>query len=256
MNILLSNDDGYRAEGLRTLAKALQALGRVVVVAPDRNRSGASSSLTLDVPIRCERIEKDYYVVTGSPADCIHVGCYEVMNELPDLVVAGINHGANLGDDVLYSGTVAAAMEGRHLGVPAIAVSLVSRTGPHFDTAALWARQCVEWVSQGVFNGCKVLNVNVPNVPASDIKGYALTRLGGRHRGGTLIQQKDPKGRPIYWYGPPNDGEDIGPGTDFHAVAQNQVSLTPIVTDLTDYQALTRLNHHFEQLKQETSDGR
>jgi 5'-nucleotidase len=247
---LISNDDGIRAEGIDCLAETLSEIASVTVVAPDRNRSGASSSLTLDVPLRVEEVAPGRFSVTGSPADCVHLGCYRLMPEPPDLVVAGINHGANLGDDVLYSGTVAAALEGRHLGMPALAVSLNARSGPHFATAARVVVDMIQRLRAHPLTGRRVLNINVPNVPPDELKGIRFTRLGSRHRKDTLITDKDPKGQTIYWLGPPSDGDDIGEGTDFWAVSQGYVSVTPIHVDLTDHEARRDLENWF--LEQET----
>jgi len=248
MNILVSNDDGVRAEGLQHLVRSLQAFGQVVAVAPDRNRSGASSSLTLDVPLRLEQIAANLYAVNGSPADCVHLGCYRVMQETPTLVVSGINHGANLGDDVLYSGTVAAALEGRHLGLPAIAVSLAAHTPEHFETAARVVTLVVAKMQREGLSNRMVLNLNVPDCPYAQLSGFEVTRLGSRHRVDTLLEDRDPKGRKIYWLGPPSDGDDVGPGTDFYALSQGRVSITPISTDFTAHEALQPMAHWIEDL--------
>lgn len=238
MKILISNDDGYRAEGLRALVDSLQDLAELTVVAPDRNRSGASNSLTLDVPLRVLPYdERKYYVVNGTPTDCVHLaisGLFPDESE-HDMVVSGINDGANLGDDVLYSGTVAAAIEGRFLGLPAIAISLVVKpgSGQHFSTAARVAAEMVMRVQRTPLHQATILNVNVPDLPYESLAGYQATRLGFRHRSEPIIRSEDPRGRPVYWVGPAGVGQDAGPGTDFHAVANGFVSVTPLQIDLT-----------------------
>jgi 5'-nucleotidase len=248
MNILISNDDGYRANGITTLAKTLSKTANICVVAPDRNKSGASSSLTLDMPMRVSKISENVYATSGSPADCIHLGCYRLMNEKPDMVVSGINHGANLGDDVLYSGTVAAALEGRHLGMSAIAVSLVLNGNKHFQTAASVTAKIIQNLQQFPLPSNRILNINVPDLPEAEIKGIRLTRLGSRHRQDSIVDTKDPKGRRLYWLGPVSDGDDIGEGTDFHAVSKGYVSITPISVDLTDYPAMDELTQWLEKI--------
>lgn len=243
MKILLSNDDGYRAEGLRALGDALAPLADLTVVAPDRNRSGASNSLTLDVPLRVAPFgERKFLVVNGTPTDCVHLaisGLFEGETD-HDMVVSGINDGANLGDDVLYSGTVAAAIEGRFLGLPAIAVSLVIQpnSGSHFNTAARVAAELVMRIQRAPLHQATILNINVPDVPYEQLKGYQATRLGFRHRSEPIVRSSDPRGRPVYWVGAAGSGQDAGPGTDFHAVANNYVSVTPLQIDLTRHSML------------------
>jgi 5'-nucleotidase len=243
MKILLSNDDGYRAEGLRALGEALAPLADITVVAPDRNRSGASNSLTLDVPLRVMQIEeRKYTVINGTPTDCVHLaisGLFEGESD-PDMVISGINDGANLGDDVLYSGTVAAAIEGRFLGLPAMAVSLVIQpdSGNHFETAARVAAELVMRIQRTPLHQATILNVNVPDVPYEQLQGYQATRLGFRHRSEPIVRMSDPRGRPVYWVGAAGGGQDAGPGTDFHAVANNYVSVTPLQIDLTRHSML------------------
>ncbi len=241
MRILLSNDDGYQAEGLRCLNDALSEVAEVTVVAPDRNRSGASNSLTLDVPLRLERVGERSYYVNGTPTDCVHVALTGLLDEDPDMVVSGINYGANLGDDVIYSGTVAAAMEGRFLGLPAIAVSLVATAKPAFATAAGVVKRLVAELVANPLPRDTILNVNVPNRPAQELKGVQATRLGFRHRSEPVVRSVDPKNRPVYWVGPAGAGQDSGPGTDFHAVAEGFVSVTPIRVDLTDHDAVPEI---------------
>ncbi len=240
MKILISNDDGYRADGLLALTRALEPLADITVVAPDRNRSGASNSLTLDVPLRVFEYEKNrYFVGNGTPTDCVHLAISGLFDYDHDMVVSGINDGANLGDDVLYSGTVAAAVEGRFLGLPAIAISLVIRpgSGQHFDTAARVASELVMRVQRSPLQAA-ILNVNVPDLPYEQIKGYQVTRLGNRHRSERIVRTEDPRGRPVYWVGPAGVGQDAGAGTDFHAVANGYVSVTPLQIDLTRHAML------------------
>ncbi|APJ14131.1 MULTISPECIES: 5'/3'-nucleotidase SurE [Aeromonas] len=240
MRILVSNDDGVHAKGIRALSEALAACGEVIVVAPDRNRSGASHSLTLEVPLRVTRIaETGYHAVKGTPTDCVHLAVNELVRPEPDMVVAGINHGANLGDDVIYSGTVAAATEGRHLGFPSLAISLVGKT--HFATAAHYAAQLVRGMMVHPLPADQILNVNVPDLPLDQIKGIRVTRLGNRHRAESVICSEDPRGQPIYWIGPPGSQQDAGEGTDFAAIEQGYVSITPLTIDMTAYSSLAGL---------------
>ena len=244
MRILVSNDDGYRAEGVQHLVDALSPLAAVTVVAPDRNRSGASHSLTLDVPLRViEYGERRYYVQNGTPTDCVHLAISGLFPDEVDhdMVVSGINDGPNLGDDVLYSGTVAAAIEGRFLGLPAIALSLVLRDGRHFATAARVAAELLMRLQRSPLHATMILNVNVPDLPYEQLKGYRTTRLGQRHRSEPVVPASDPRGRPVYWVGPAGEGADAGEGTDFHAVANGYVSVTPLQVDLTRYTALEEI---------------
>ncbi len=238
MRILVSNDDGYRAEGLQRLADALRPLAKVTVVAPDRNRSGASNSLTLDVPLRVSPYGEDMYYVTGTPTDCVHLAISGYFDFQHDMVVSGINDGANLGDDVLYSGTVAAAIEGRFLGLPTMAVSLVIRDGGHFATAARVASELVMRLMRTPLHASMILNVNVPDVPYEQLGGFRVTRLGHRHRSESVLRASDPRGRPVYWVGPAGEGADAGEGTDFAAIAEDCVSVTPLQVDLTRHSAL------------------
>ena len=249
MRILLSNDDGYQARGLRMLAEGLRDLGQITVVAPDRNRSGASNSLTLDAPLRVERAEPGVYYINGTPTDCVHVAITGLLDHEPDMVISGINHGANLGDDVLYSGTVAAAMEGRFLGVPALAISLVLGDGQHFETAVDVTRRLVQQALADPLPRDSILNVNVPDVPAHQLRGFAATRLGFRHKSEPVVKAWDPKNRPVYWVGPPGAGQDAGEGTDFAAVARNSVSISPIKVDLTDHDAVGPLGTWVRSLR-------
>jgi 5'/3'-nucleotidase len=243
VRILLSNDDGYLATGLRTLAEHLADLAKVTIVAPDRNRSGASNSLTLDSPLRVERVQDDVYYVNGTPTDCVHIAIDGLLEQPPDMLISGINHGANLGDDVLYSGTVAAAMEGRFHGIPSIAVSLVLADGAHFRAAADLVRRMVERSLVDPLPADAILNVNVPDLPRADVKGIRTTRLGFRHKSEPVVKGLDPKGKPIYWIGPAGAGQDVGPGTDFHALADGCVSVTPLKVDFTAHAALGSLEN-------------
>ncbi len=241
MRILVSNDDGYLATGISVLTEALEKVADVVVVAPDRNRSAASNSLTVHSPLRVSKLKDGRYTVDGTPSDCVHVALTGLLDEEPDLVVSGINHGANLGDDTIYSGTVAAAMEGRFLGLPTIAVSLVGHELTHFDTAARVARDLVVKIDTASLDSDVVLNVNVPDRPYEALSGIEATRLGFRHKSEPVVQMKDPHGRPIYWVGPAGSGADAGPGTDFHAVGQGAVSVTPLRVDLTRHESVDQL---------------
>ena len=243
MRVLVSNDDGVEAPGIRILAARLAAVGEVTVVAPDRDRSGASNSLTLDQPIRVKRLDNGHYRVAGTPTDCVHLALAGLLEHEPDIVVSGINNSANLGDDVIYSGTVAAAMEGRFLGLPAIAVSLCSRDhrGEHFDAAAEAAAVIMQRLLVDPLPANTILNVNVPDRPWREIRGFEVTRLGHRHRSEPCIAQEDPRGRPIWWIGAAGAEQDAGPGTDFHSVRMGYISITPIHVDLTRYQALEKV---------------
>jgi 5'-nucleotidase len=241
MHILISNDDGYQAPGIRALADALAHIAQITVVAPDRDRSGASNSLTLDSPLRARKMENGYTRVEGTPTDCVHLAITGLLKDEPDIVVSGINSSANLGDDVLYSGTVAAAMEGRFLGLPALAISLVSQQPQYYDTAARVACQLVEQVKQQPVPAETILNVNVPDVPWEELAGWRVTRLGHRHKSEPVIRQEDPRGRTIYWVGPAGAEQDAGPGTDFYAVNHDFVSITPIHADLTRHDVLNHM---------------
>jgi len=241
MRILLSNDDGYQAPGLAYLAQAVATVATIDVVAPDRDRSGASNSLTLGYPLRVRETENGFYCVDGTPTDCVHLAITGLLDQEPDLVISGINRGANLGDDVIYSGTVAAAMEGRFLGLPAMAVSLVGAEGKHFDTAASVVLDLLDDLASKPLPADTILNINVPDVPLSELAGLEATRLGHRHKSEPVIKDKDPHGEPIYWVGPPGVAADAGPGTDFHAIHHNKVSVTPLHVDLTRYTAMEQV---------------
>lgn len=243
MKILVSNDDGYLATGIKTLTDALAQVADVVVVAPDRNRSAASNSLTLKSPLRVTRVAENRYKVDGTPSDCVHLALTGFLDYEPDLVVSGINHGANLGDDVIYSGTVAAAMEGRFLGLPTIAVSLVGKTMvgarlTHFATAARIAVELVQKIDRATLAPDTVLNVNVPDRPYDELTGIRATRLGFRHKSEQVLRDTDPYGKTIYWVGPAGEGQDAGEGTDFHAIEQGAVAVTPLKVDLTRHDAV------------------
>lgn len=244
MRVLVSNDDGVDAPGIRILAERLRAVGEVIVVAPDRDRSGASNSLTLSTPLRASLMENGFYRVAGTPTDCVHLALSGLLENEPDIVVSGINNSANLGDDVIYSGTVSAAMEGRFLGFPAIAVSLVTRehTGAHYESAARAVHLLMERLLVDPLPADTILNVNVPDLPWEEIEGFEVTRLGKRHRSAPCVAEHDPRGRPIWWIGPAGEADDAGPGTDFHAVSRRQVSVTPIHVDLTHYRALDKVS--------------
>lgn len=244
MRVLVSNDDGVDAPGIRVLAEGLRAAGHeVTVVAPDRDRSGASNSLTLDQPIRTKPLGNGVWSVAGTPTDCVHLALTGLLEREPDIVVSGINNTANMGDDVIYSGTVAAAMEGRFLGLPAIAMSLATadHVGQHFETAARAAAEIMARLLVDPLPADTILNVNVPDRPWHELAGFEVTRLGNRHRSEPCIAQRDPRGRPIYWIGPAGQEQDAGPGTDFHAVRSGHISITPIHVDLTRYQALEKV---------------
>jgi 5'-nucleotidase len=241
MRILVSNDDGYLATGINVLTEALQEVADVVVVAPDRNRSAASNSLTLHSPLRVKKVGDNRYSVNGTPSDCVHLALTGLLDYEPDLVVSGINHGANLGDDVIYSGTVAAATEGRFLGFPTIAVSLVGQKLEHFETAARVARDLVLKIDRSGLDPDVVLNVNVPDRAYDDLAGIAATRLGFRHKSEPVVRSQDPHGRTIYWVGPAGQGADSGPGTDFHAVREGFAAVTPLMVDLTRHEAVDGL---------------
>ncbi len=249
MRILVSNDDGYQAPGIVCLAETLESIADVTVVAPDRNRSAASNSLTLEQPLRPTLISKNITAVDGTPTDCVHLALTGLLKFEPDMVIAGINAGANLGDDVLYSGTVAAATEGRFLGLPAIAVSLVGDNLSHYQTAARAVISLIKQLQGKPLPVDTILNVNVPDIPWDQLEGFEATRLGRRHKSEPVIKAQDPRGRDIYWVGPAGAEEDAGPGTDFHAVRYNRVSVTPIQIDLTRYSALDQVANWLQGVK-------
>jgi 5'-nucleotidase len=242
MRVLISNDDGVQAKGINTLAKELAKIVEVEVMAPDRNRSGASNSLSLARPISVKQLENGYYSVDGTPTDCVHLALTGFLDSSFDMVVSGINEGANLGDDILYSGTVAAAMEGRHLGLPAIAISMVGYPIQHYKTGAIIARQLVMKLGTHSLPSQTILNVNVPDIPIEKIKGLYVTRLGTRHSAQPIVKDYNPRGQAIYWIGLPGHASDAGPGTDFWAVNEGYVSITPLHLDMTNYKMFDQLS--------------
>ncbi|HRH80078.1 MAG TPA: 5'/3'-nucleotidase SurE [Thiobacillaceae bacterium] len=236
MHILLSNDDGYFAPGLAELARTLEQAGhRVTVVAPERDRSGASNSLTLDRPLVVRQAPGGFYYVNGTPTDCVHLAVTGLLPELPDMVISGVNHGANMGDDTIYSGTVAAATEGFLLGIPAVAVSLVHEQQGRFATAAAFISDLVGRFARTPLREPVLLNVNVPDVPPESVQGMEVTRLGKRHKAQDVVRTINPRNQLMYWVGAAGGAQDAGPGTDFHAIAQQRISVTPLQVDLTRY---------------------
>lgn len=241
MRILISNDDGYLAPGINALAEALAPIADIVVVAPDSNRSGASNSLSLDRPLSVTRAANGFYFVNGTPTDCVHVALTGLLDYRPDLVVSGINNGQNMGDDTLYSGTVAAATEAFLFGIPSIAFSQVNHGWQHLDAAAHVAREIV--LRQfDTLPAPYLLNVNIPNLPLEQMGPLTPTRLGRRHQAEPVIRSTDPRGREIFWIGAPGACRDAGEGTDFHATAQGRVSITPLQVDLTHKEQLAELS--------------
>ena len=247
MHFLLSNDDGYQSPGISALAEVLESIGKVTVVAPDRDCSGASNSLTLDSPLYVKQDERGFYYVNGTPSDCVHLAITGLLDEEPDMVVSGINSGANLGDDVLYSGTVAAAMEGRFLGCPAIAFSLAGEKPVDYSASKLVVTEIVKSLIENPLDDA-LLNVNIPDVNYDEIKGFKASRLGNRHKSEPVIKTLDPKGRNVYWVGPVGAEQDAGEGTDFHTIRSKYVSITPIQIDLTRHQSLSSLSNWVEAL--------
>ncbi|MBI1283848.1 MAG: 5'/3'-nucleotidase SurE [Thiobacillus sp.] len=235
MRILLSNDDGYFAPGLAALARSLAPLADITVVAPERDRSGASNSLTLDRPLMLRQAPSGFYYVNGTPTDCVHLAVTGMLDHMPDMVISGINHGANMGDDTIYSGTVAAATEGYLLGIPSIAVSLASHNAEHFDTAARVVVDLVQRIQAQPPTEPMLLNVNVPDRAWEDLSGLAVTRLGKRHKAESVVKTTNPRGQIVYWVGAAGAAQDAGEGTDFDALAQGFVSITPLQMDLTRF---------------------
>jgi 5'/3'-nucleotidase len=233
MRILISNDDGYFSPGIALLAERLGQFGEVTVVAPERDRSGASNSLTLDRPLVVRQAASGFFSVNGTPTDCVHIAVTGLLDFVPDMVVSGINDGANMGEDTIYSGTVAAAMEGFLLGIPSMAVSLASKTGRHYETAAAIAHELVQRFQRAPITQPVLLNVNVPNVAYAELSGIETTRLGRRHKAEPVVKLQTPRGDTAYWIGPAGSAQDAGPGTDFHAVEQRRVSITPLQVDMT-----------------------
>ena len=249
MRILISNDDGATAPGLAALYAALEDYAECVVVAPDQDKSGASSSLTLDRPLHVQVLPNGFMSVNGTPTDCVHLAINSLLDRAPDLVVSGINLGANLGDDVLYSGTVAAALEGRFLGGTSLAFSFATRQFENLPTAAYFARKLVEAHGSLDLPPRTVLNVNIPNLPLEHVRGIQLTRLGHRARAAAPLKVVDPRGKEGYWIAAAGDAEDGGPGTDFHAVMQGYVSITPLQLDRTFSDAFSSLDGWLEGLR-------
>jgi 5'-nucleotidase len=241
MRILVSNDDGYFSPGIALLAERLAGLGEVTVVAPERDRSGASNSLTLDRPLTVRRSASGFRYIDGTPTDCVHLALTGLVDPLPDVVVSGINFGANMGDDTIYSGTVAAAMEGYLFGIPSFAVSLASKAGKHFETAAAVTVDLVKRATRLPFKAPVLLNINVPDVALADLGGVEATRLGRRHKAEPVVKVQTPRGETAYWIGAAGGEQDAGPGTDFHAVAAGRVSVTPLQIDLSQHQQLPLL---------------
>ncbi|MFM8677610.1 MAG: 5'/3'-nucleotidase SurE [Burkholderiaceae bacterium] len=248
MRILVSNDDGYFSPGIAALAQAMRSFGEVTVVAPEADRSGASNSLTLDRPLYVRRSSQGFYYVNGTPTDCVHVAVTGFLDHRPDLVVSGINNSANLAEDTLYSGTVAAAMEGYLLGLPAIAFSLASRSFEHLETAVAVAQQVVGRLIDQPFAKARLLNVNIPSVPIGELQGYELTRLGRRHVAQPVETAVSPRGETVYWVGPPGGQREAGPGTDFHALNQSRVSVTPLQVDLGDTDGFQEVGPWLEKM--------
>jgi 5'-nucleotidase len=247
VKILVSNDDGYFAPGITLLAEALTRLGGVTVVAPERDRSGASNSLTLDRPLVVRRAPNGYFSVNGTPTDCVHIAVTGLLDFTPDVVVSGVNLGANMGDDTIYSGTVAAAVEGYLLGIPSLAISLTSKEGSHFESAIGVALELVERLARAPFGEPVLFNVNVPDVAPGALRGIEVTRLGKRHKAEPVIKLTTPRGESAYWIGPAGAAADAGPGTDFHAVDHRRVSVTPLRMDLTHSEQLPRARAWLER---------
>jgi 5'-nucleotidase len=243
MLILLSNDDCYFATGLNILAEHISKIADIIVVAPERNRSGASNSLTLDRPLTVRKASNGFYYLNGTPTDCVHLAVTGLIEEVPDMIISGINDGANMGDDTIYSGTVAAAMEGYLLGIPSFAVSMSQHNATYFETAAKVIVELIEHYKAKTFPAPILMNVNVPDVPYAELKGKVVTRLGKRHKAEPVIKSTSPRGDTLYWVGPAGSAADAGEGTDFYAVANNQVSLTPLQADLTHHQQLDALKN-------------
>ena len=239
MHFLVSNDDGINATGIKALAEVLQELGQVTIYAPSADRSGASNSLTLDRPVRIHKTAENRFAVDGTPTDCVHMALTGLMQQEPDMVCSGINNAANLGDDVLYSGTVAAAIEGRHLGLPAIALSLATngKSGNmrHFKTAQYYVKKIIQNLEANPLPQDTILNINFPDLPIEQVKGIKVTRFGNRHKAENTVKELDPRGRTIYWIGPAGPEADAGEGTDFHAIKNGYVSITPMQVDMTKH---------------------
>ncbi len=241
MRILIANDDGYLAPGLAALVKACEGLGDLDIVAPEQNASGTSNSLTLSRGLSVYSAANGWRYINGTPSDCVHIALFGLLEHRPDLVVSGINQGANMGEDTLYSGTVAAAMEGHLFGIPAIAFSQVEKGWKSLDAASRVARSVIEHVLAAPPEPARyLLNVNIPNRDDADTLPRRVTRLGRRHASEAVIRQESPRGDMLWWIGPAGDAREAGPGTDFHATANGEVSITPLHTDLTDHAGLTQ----------------
>jgi 5'/3'-nucleotidase len=243
MRILISNDDGYHSTGIAILAEHLAKIADITVVAPESNRSGASNSLTLDRPLSVRKAHNGFFYVNGTPTDCVHLALTGLMQEMPDLVISGINDGANMGDDTIYSGTVAAAMEGYLLSIPSIAISMSQHNAKNFETGAKIAVELVQHYLENRIEAPILLNVNVPDIPYEQLKGTVVTRLGKRHKAEAVIELMTPRGEKVYWVGAAGQPNDGGEGTDFYAVSNNQVSITPIRADLTKHEQLSTLKN-------------
>ena len=235
MRILISNDDGYKAKGIQVLIKEIEKIAQITVVAPSRNRSGASSSLSLDKPIKVTKKEDSFYFINGTPTDCVHIALTGLMQTLPDMVISGINHGPNLGDDTIYSGTVAAAIEGYLLNIPSFAISMGSMNPKNFVTAAKVTVDLIKLYDKSDHQSASLLNINVPDIPYNELKGLEITRLGKRHAAEKSTEKKHSSNESLYWIGEVGKPNDGGPGTDFHALKNNLVSISPIHSDLTDF---------------------
>ena len=249
MKILVSNDDGVNALGIKILNDELGKFADTLVVAPDRNCSGASNSLTLLNPLRADTLDNGFVSVNGTPTDSVHLGISQLFDGQPDLVVAGVNNGANLGDDVLYSGTVAAATEGRHMGMPAIAVSICGKSEANYQTAAIVTARIIKRLKENPLPSDQILNINVPDVPLAQLKGIKVTRLGHRHKAETMKKMQDPWNRDIYWYGTLGSELDCGPDTDFHAISEGYASVTPITIDMTAYKSMQQMTEWMSEVE-------
>ncbi len=235
MHILISNDDGYKSKGIQVLINELKKIAQITVVAPSRNRSGASSSLSLDRSIKVTKKEDSFYFLSGTPTDCVHIALTGLMQTLPDMVISGINHGPNLGDDTIYSGTVAAAIEGYLLDIPSFAISMGSVNPKHFETAAKVTSDLIKLYNKKKVSSASLLNINVPDIPYDELKGLEVTRLGKRHAAEKAMKKKHTQKESLYWIGEVGQPNDGGPGTDFYALKNNFVSISPIHPDLTDF---------------------
>lgn len=238
MHILISNDDGYKSKGIQVLINELKKIAQITVVAPSRNRSGASSSLSLDRSIKVTKKEDSFYFLSGTPTDCVHIALTGLMQTLPDMVISGINHGPNLGDDTIYSGTVAAAIEGYLLDIPSFAISMGSVNPKNFETAAIVTSDLIKLYNKKKVSSASLLNINVPDIPYDELKGLEVTRLGKRHAAEKAMEKKHTQKESLYWIGEVGQPNDGGPGTDFYALKNNFVSISPIHPDLTDFKKI------------------